>query len=103
MLDTFIPLDDCTRICDRRIFFFFRLETLLSLKCYLSLYSKLAGLAFSCLDLSFEISEQPSADPKRDIYRHPEAMREPSVSLSAAKDFYALGIILLENWRMAFA
>jgi len=63
----------------------------------------LAGLAFSCLDLSFEISEQPSADPKRDIYRHPEAMGEPSASFSAAKDFYALGIILLENWRMAFA
>lgn len=34
----------------------------------------LAGFAFSRLDAPFEVSEQPSVDPQRDIYRHPEAM-----------------------------
>lgn len=65
------------------------------------LYPMLAGFAFSRLDSPSEISEQPSADPQRDIYRHPEAMREPSTSFSAAKDIYALGTILLEigEWR----
>jgi len=61
----------------------------------------LAGFAFSRLDSPSEISEQPSVDPQRDIYRHPEAMGEPSTSFSAAKDIYALGTILLEigEWR----
>ncbi|KAI4175681.1 MAG: hypothetical protein LQ346_008038 [Caloplaca aetnensis] len=61
----------------------------------------LAGFAFSRLDSASEISEQPSADPQRDIYRHPEAMGEPSESFTAAKDVYALGTILLEigEWR----
>lgn len=61
----------------------------------------LAGFTFSRLNSSSEISEQPSADPQRDIYRHPEAMGEPSESFSAAKDVYALGTILLEigEWR----
>ncbi|KAL8901346.1 MAG: hypothetical protein Q9207_005241 [Kuettlingeria erythrocarpa] len=61
----------------------------------------LAGFAFSRLDSASEISEQPSSDPQRDIYRHPEAMGEPSESFTAAKDVYALGTILLEigEWR----
>ena len=61
----------------------------------------LAGFAFSRLDSPSEISKQPSLDPQRDIYRHPEAMGEPSTSFSAAKDIYALGTILLEigEWR----
>ncbi len=61
----------------------------------------LAGFAFSRLDSASEISEQPSSDPQRDIYRHPEAMGEPSESFTAAKDIYALGTILLEigEWR----
>jgi hypothetical protein len=61
----------------------------------------LAGFAFSRQDSPSEISEQPSSDPQRDIYRHPEAMGEPSESFSAAKDIYALGTILLEigEWR----
>lgn len=64
-------------------------------------YPVLAGFAFSRLDSPSEISEQPSVDPQRDIYRHPEAMGEPSASFSAAKDIYALGTILLEigEWR----
>ena len=56
----------------------------------------LVGFAFSRQDSPSQISEQPSSDPHRDIYRHPEAMGEPSVSFSAAKDIYALGTILLE-------
>ena len=61
----------------------------------------LAGFTFSRLNSPSEVSEQPSADPQRDIYRHPEAMGEPSESFSAAKDVYALGTILLEigEWR----
>ena len=62
---------------------------------------RLAGFAFSRLDSASEISEQPSSDPQRDIYRHPEAMGDPSESFSAIKDIYALGTILLEigEWR----
>ena len=56
----------------------------------------LVGFTFSRQDSPSQISEQPSSDPHRDIYRHPEAMGEPSVSFSAAKDIYALGTILLE-------
>ena len=64
-------------------------------------YPVLAGFAFSRLDSPSEISEQPSLDPRADIYRHSEAMGEPSTSFSAAKDIYALGTILLEigEWR----
>ena len=62
---------------------------------------RLAGFAFSRLDSASEISEQPSSDPQRDIYRHPEAMGDPSESFTAIKDIYALGTILLEigEWR----
>ena len=56
----------------------------------------LVGFTFSRQNSPSQISEQPSSDPHRDIYRHPEAMGEPSVSFSAAKDIYALGTILLE-------
>ena len=56
----------------------------------------LVGFGFSRQDSPSQISEQPSSNPNRDIYRHPEAMGEPSVSFSAAKDIYALGTILLE-------
>lgn len=61
----------------------------------------LVGFGFSRQDSPSQISEQPSSNPNRDIYRHPEAMGEPSVSFSAAKDIYALGTILLEigEWR----
>ncbi|KAG7006446.1 hypothetical protein G7Y79_00014g036210 [Physcia stellaris] len=64
-------------------------------------FPMLAGFSFSRLNSPSEVSEQPSADPQRDIYRHPEAMGEPSESFSAAKDVYALGTILLEigEWR----
>ena len=61
----------------------------------------LVGFTFSRQDSPSQISEQPSSDPQRDIYRHPDAMGEPSVSFTAAKDIYALGTVLLEigEWR----
>lgn len=62
---------------------------------------KLAGFAYSRLDSAPEVSERPSSDPQCDIYRHPDALGEPSESFNAAKDIYALGTILLEigEWR----
>jgi len=61
----------------------------------------LAGFNFARFASPTEISEQPSADPKHDIYRHPSAMGEPSVSFSAPMDVYSLGTVMLEiaEWR----
>ncbi|MCJ1458611.1 hypothetical protein MMC28_008984 [Mycoblastus sanguinarius] len=61
----------------------------------------LAGFAFSRLNSPSEISDYPSVDPQRDLYRHPDAMGDPSVSFSASKDIYALGTVFLEigEWR----
>ncbi|KAL8630538.1 hypothetical protein Q9189_003748 [Teloschistes chrysophthalmus] len=61
----------------------------------------LAGFAYSRVESSPEVSERPSADPQRDIYRHPDAMGDPAISFTAAKDIYALGTVLLEigEWR----
>lgn len=61
----------------------------------------LAGFAFSRVNSSTEISEQPLANITHDIYRHPDAMGEPTESYDMTKDIYALGLILLEigEWR----
>jgi hypothetical protein len=61
----------------------------------------LAGFAFSRFGSPTEISEQPSAEPKHDIYRHPAALGEPTTSFSALMDVYSLGCVLLEiaEWR----
>jgi hypothetical protein len=61
----------------------------------------LAGFAFARAGAPTEISERPSADPKRDIYRHPAALGEPTESFSAHMDTYSLGTVLLEiaEWR----
>jgi len=61
----------------------------------------LAGFSFARFASPSEISEQPSADPKRDIYRHPSAMGEPSLSFNMMMDIYSLGTILVEiaEWR----
>ncbi|KAL8687742.1 MAG: hypothetical protein Q9218_006174 [Villophora microphyllina] len=56
----------------------------------------LAGFAYSRVEASPEVSERPSADPQCDIYRHPDAMGDPSMSFTAEKDIYALGTVLLE-------
>ncbi|KAL8640481.1 MAG: hypothetical protein Q9228_002608 [Teloschistes exilis] len=61
----------------------------------------LAGFAYSRVESSPEVSERPSADPHREIYRHPDAMGDPAMSFTAVKDIYALGTVLLEigEWR----
>ena len=61
----------------------------------------LAGFNFARFGAPTEISEQPSADPKHDVYRHPSALGQPSVSFDELMDVYSLGTILLEiaEWR----
>ena len=61
----------------------------------------LVGFNFARLGTPTEISEQPSADPKHDIYRHPSALGQPLVSFDESMDVYSLGTILLEiaEWR----
>ncbi|KAI1413516.1 prion-inhibition and propagation-domain-containing protein [Hypoxylon sp. FL1857] len=61
----------------------------------------LAGFAFSRLGSPTEISEQPSQDTQLDIYRHPQALGEPTTSFNATMDVYSLGTMLLEiaEWR----
>lgn len=56
----------------------------------------LCGFSFARRDSPTEISEQPSADVSRDIYRHPEALGEPSESFGRYMDAYALGCVLIE-------
>ncbi|KAL4733650.1 prion-inhibition and propagation-domain-containing protein [Aspergillus similis] len=59
------------------------------------------GFAFSRTDSPVEISDQASVDPLLDIYRHPQALGEPSVSYSMYMDHYSLGMVLAEiaEWR----
>ncbi|KAI0886548.1 prion-inhibition and propagation-domain-containing protein [Annulohypoxylon maeteangense] len=61
----------------------------------------LAGFAFARVGSPSEISEQPSANPKFDIYRHPHALGDPTTSFSATMDVYSLGTVMLEiaEWR----
>ena len=68
-----------------------------------SLLSKpyLTGFAFSRIDSPTEISEQPSVDPLRDIYRHPHALGDPSTSFEKCMDLHSLGVVMVEiaEWR----
>jgi serine/threonine protein kinase len=59
------------------------------------------GFAFSRFDSPEAISEQPSANSSHDIYRHPQALREPSISFKKHMDMYSLGTIMVEiaEWR----
>lgn len=61
----------------------------------------LAGFSFARFNSPTEPSEQPSLDPQQDLYRHPDALGEPSIRFSKSKDNYALGTVLLEiaEWR----
>ncbi|KAL6233198.1 hypothetical protein BDW75DRAFT_215713 [Aspergillus navahoensis] len=61
----------------------------------------MCGFAFSRADSPVEISDQASEDPLLDIYRHPQALGEPSVSYSMYMDHYSLGMVLAEiaEWR----
>lgn len=61
----------------------------------------LTGFSFSRFDCPEAISEQPSANPSHDIYRHPQALGEPSTSFKKHMDMYSLGTIMVEiaEWR----
>lgn len=54
------------------------------------------GYEFARGDDPAEISDKPSSDPSRDVYRHPNAQGPTSSSFIKAYDIYALGIMLLE-------
>ncbi|PYH94511.1 hypothetical protein BO71DRAFT_228390 [Aspergillus ellipticus CBS 707.79] len=61
----------------------------------------LTGFSFARADSPIEISDQASEDPLSDIYRHPQALGEPSVSYAMCMDLYSLGTVLIEiaEWR----
>jgi hypothetical protein len=61
----------------------------------------LAGFTFSRANSPIEISDQASDDPLLDIYRHPDALGDPSTSYAAHMDLYSLGVVLIEisEWR----
>lgn len=61
----------------------------------------IAGFAFSRADTPAAISEQPASDWQRDLYRHPDAVGEPTVAFTKDKDIYALATVLVEigEWR----
>ncbi|KAF5694899.1 hypothetical protein FDENT_794 [Fusarium denticulatum] len=56
----------------------------------------LCGFSFARQGSPTEISEQPSEDLSRDIYRHPKALGEPSDSFERYMDAYSLGCVLIE-------
>ncbi|KAG5762943.1 hypothetical protein H9Q72_008955 [Fusarium xylarioides] len=56
----------------------------------------LCGFSFARQGSPTEISEQPSEDLSRDIYRHPKALGEPSESFERYMDAYSLGCVLIE-------
>ncbi|KAF5639669.1 hypothetical protein F52700_4051 [Fusarium sp. NRRL 52700] len=56
----------------------------------------LCGFSFARQSSPTEISEQPSEDLSRDIYRHPKALGEPSESFERYMDAYSLGCVLVE-------
>jgi hypothetical protein len=61
----------------------------------------LSSFTFSRLSSPTEISEQPSLNPNQDIYRHPQALGDPSTSFGAEMDLYSLGCVFIEiaEWR----
>nr|POE77885.1 hypothetical protein CFP56_09528 [Quercus suber] len=61
----------------------------------------IVGFSFARLDVSGEVSERPSADPPRDIYRHPHALEGVPGNSTSFMDLYSIGTILVElaEWR----
>ena len=61
----------------------------------------IAGFAYSRADSPAAIGEQPSSNWQRDLYRHPDAMGEPTAAFTKDKDIYALAAVLVEigEWR----
>ncbi|KAF4123020.1 hypothetical protein GMORB2_6568 [Geosmithia morbida] len=56
----------------------------------------LCGFSFARQDSPTEISEQPTADLSRDIYRHAMALGEPSEAFERHMDAHSLGCVLIE-------
>ncbi|KAL6918398.1 hypothetical protein FSST1_009893 [Fusarium sambucinum] len=56
----------------------------------------LCGFSFARQGSPTEISEQPSTNPLRDIYRHAKALGDPSESFERYMDVYSLGCVLIE-------
>lgn len=56
----------------------------------------LCGFSFARQDSPTEISEQPTSDVLRDLYRHPGALGEPSEAFERHMDAYSLGCVLIE-------
>jgi serine/threonine protein kinase len=61
----------------------------------------LTGFSFARTDSPVEISDQRSADPLLDIYRHPHVLRKPPEPYSIYMDHYSLATVLTEiaEWR----
>ncbi|MCJ1423912.1 hypothetical protein MMC29_001797 [Sticta canariensis] len=56
----------------------------------------LTGFTFSRIESPTEVSEQPSANPFSDIYRHPHTLGDPCVSFEKRMDLYSLGVVMVE-------
>ncbi|KAI8724355.1 Protein kinase domain-containing protein [Fusarium sp. LHS14.1] len=56
----------------------------------------LCGFSFARQGSPTEISEQPSEDLSRDIYRHAKALGEPSEGFERYMDAHSLGCVLIE-------
>ena len=61
----------------------------------------MVGFVFSRPASPAEISDAPSSEPLRDIYRHPAVMGDVTSKFDKYKDIYALGTVLVEigEWR----
>jgi len=61
----------------------------------------LTGFLFARLDAPGEVTDKPSVEPARDIYRHPGALDGAAARYQPFMDLYSLGTVLMEiaEWR----
>jgi hypothetical protein len=61
----------------------------------------LTGFTFARLDAADEVTDKPSVEPARDIYRHPGALYGAAARYQPLMDLYSLGVVLMEiaEWR----
>lgn len=61
----------------------------------------LTGFPFARLDAPGEVTDKPSLEPARDIYRHPGALDGVGARYQPFMDLYSLGAVLMEiaEWR----
>jgi hypothetical protein len=61
----------------------------------------LTGFPFARLDAPDEVTDKPSVEPARDIYRHPGALYGTAARYQPFMDLYSLGAVLIEiaEWR----